>query len=100
MRIHRVGTFTLGIVLIIFGTLFMLNMFFPGMDYVFIFRLWPIMLISLGFEILIANMRSTKSKIDFVYDKGAVLLMIILSFFSMSMAAIDFSMRYYGYVRF
>ena len=41
-RVHRVGTVTFGVVLILFGILFLLHLFFPVLEYRFIFRLWPV----------------------------------------------------------
>ena len=54
-RVHRVGTVTGGIVMIIYGVLFLLHTIFPIIKYRFIFRLWPIILIILGLEILAGN---------------------------------------------
>jgi hypothetical protein len=87
MKMHRVGTVTLGVVLVIFGLLFLVRMIVPSLDYVFIFKLWPIMLIALGIEVLLANIRS--EQVTFIYDKGAIFLMIIICFFSMSMATME-----------
>lgn len=99
MRMHRVGTVTLGCVLIIFGILFILQMLLPGLSYELIFRLWPTMLIMLGAEVLLANKRS--DKVEFVYDKGAVVLLIMLSLFAVFMAALDYGIQqnhiYYNY---
>ena len=53
--IHRVGTITCGTVLIVTGILFLLHIIFPVISYLFIFRLWPCILILLGAEILIGN---------------------------------------------
>lgn len=93
MKTHRVGTVTLGIMLVIFGILFLMHMLIPTIPYDFIFRLWPIMIIALGVEVLLANAKS--EQITFVYDKGAVFLMIIICFFSMSMATFEVLINYY-----
>ncbi|MFA9375190.1 MAG: LiaI-LiaF-like domain-containing protein [Lachnotalea sp.] len=87
MKEHRVGTVTLGIMMILFGVLFLIHMLIPALSYDLIYRIWPIMIIALGVEVLLANRKS--EKIRFVYDKGAVFLMIIICFFSMSMATIE-----------
>lgn len=86
LKVHRVGTVTLGIMLVMFGLLFLAHMVI-SFPYEFIFKLWPVMIIGLGVEILLANAKS--DKITFVYDKGAVFLMIIICFFSMSMATME-----------
>ena len=87
MKTHRVGTITLGIMMVMFGVLFLVHMVMPMIAYHFIFRLWPVMIIALGVEILLANAKS--EQVTFVYDKGAIFLMIIISFFSMSMATME-----------
>lgn len=90
VKSHRVGTFTLGGMLIVFGLLFLLRIFDLGITYELIFKLWPTIFIFLGGEILIANFRQQEEKL--VYDKTALGLMIVLSFFAMGMAVVDFCM--------
>jgi UDP-N-acetylmuramyl pentapeptide phosphotransferase/UDP-N-acetylglucosamine-1-phosphate transferase len=87
---HRVGTITLGGMLIIFGTLFLLRIFLPDISYSIIFRLWPIIFIFLGGEVLIANFRQKAEKM--IYDKTAIAILILLTCFAMGMAVIDFSL--------
>ena len=87
IKTHRVGTITLGGMLIIFGVLFLLRLFIPGMTYDLIFRLWPLLFLFLGGEILIANFRQHDK---LVYDKTAFVLIILLTFFAMGMAIVDF----------
>lgn len=89
VRVHRIGSITFGISLIVFGILFLLHMLVPVISYTFIFRLWPCIFIILGIEILIGNYKEGSS---FVYDKTAVFLLIVLSFFAMSMAVADYCM--------
>ena len=91
MRTHRVGTVTLGCILIAFGILLLLHLLLPILSYEFIFRLWPSMLIILGIEVLVANVRS--DKVEFIYDKGAVFLMIMLSLFALFMATVDYGIQ-------
>lgn len=87
MKTHRVGTITLGIMLVLFGILFLVHMVIPMLPYHFIFRLWPVILIVLGGEVLLANAKG--EHVTFIYDKGAIFLIIIISFFSMSMATME-----------
>ena len=94
MRTHRVGTVTLGCILIAFGVLLLLHLLLPVLSYEFIFRLWPSMLIILGIEVLVANVRS--DKVEFIYDKGAVFLMIMLSLFALFMATVDYGIQNNG----
>ena len=85
--IHSVGTITCGTVLIVTGILFLLHIIFPVISYLFIFRLWPCILILLGAEILIGN---CKKDVSFVYDTGSVVLLILLLLFAMAMAVVDY----------
>ena len=86
-NIHRVGAITCGTVLIVTGILFLLHIIFPIISYLFIFRLWPCIFILLGIEILIGNCRKD---VTFVYDTGAIILLILLLLFAMGMAFIDY----------
>ncbi len=85
-RVHRVGGITLGLMLVAFGILFILHMILPQISYEFIFRLWPLILISMGIEVLIGNM---KTGVEMKYDKGSVFLLIIMAFFAMCMAGME-----------
>ncbi|MDF2941494.1 MAG: hypothetical protein K0S01_352 [Herbinix sp.] len=93
-KIHRVGTITLGGMLVTFGILFLLRIFLVDMTFEIIFKLWPIIFILLGIEILIANFRQKEEKL--IYDKTAFALIIILSLFAMGMAITEFCMDYTG----
>lgn len=88
VKTHRVGTLTLGVSLITFGILFLLRLFVSSLSYAFIFKLWPIIFIFLGLEILIANHIQKENKL--VYDKASVALTVILTFFAMFMSWMDF----------
>lgn len=92
MRTRRVGSFTCGMILILFGVLFLLHMFLPEISYHFIFRLWPLVLIFLGAELLLSNWKATETILK--YDTGAVIIVLLLSLFSMGMAATEFFLRY------
>lgn len=89
-RSHRVGTFTLGGMLITFGIIFLLRIFISAISFSIVFKLWPIIFIFLGLEILIANFNQKEEKL--VYDKTAFALIIILSFFAMGMSMVEFIM--------
>jgi len=100
VKTHRVGTLTLGVSLITFGILFLLRLFVSSLSYAFIFKLWPIIFIFLGLEILIANHIQKKNKL--VYDKASVALTVILTFFAMFMSWMDFVIEHadYSFLRF
>lgn len=87
-KMHKVGTLTLGGMLIAFGALFLLHIFLPAITFHIIFKLWPIIFIFLGLEVLFANFNQKQEKL--LYDKTAFVLIIILSFFAMGMAIVEF----------
>ena len=91
IRVHRVGSVTFGSVLVVFGILCLLHGFLPAITYEIIFQLWPCILIILGIEVLIASAHGT---VRFVYDKTAVILLFIVTFFVMVMAGIDFAIEH------
>lgn len=93
-KTHRVGSITLGLALVLFGSLFLLHMVFPTLDYRMIFHLWPCIFILLGIEVLLGNRRTEDG---FVYDKAAIALIVILALFAMTMGAVDFSMERFDY---
>ena len=77
MRNRRVGTLTFGIILIGIGVLFVMHLFFPAaISYSLISRLWPVALIFLGIEVLVAYIVNKEYKIT--YDGWAVFLMIVI----------------------
>lgn len=88
MRTRRVGSITCGIVLILFGILFILHMLIPAVSYEFIFRLWPLILVFLGVEILLSNLKKTEGAMK--YDAPAIFLIIVLAFFSMGMGVAEY----------
>lgn len=90
-REHRVGSITAGISLILFGLAFFLNEIGVISDMGIILKLWPLILIGIGVEILICNRKET----NIIYDKGAVFLMILMTGFSMMMAIGNMFMKYY-----
>ena len=92
IRIHRVGTVTFGIILVILGVLCLLRLIFPVLDYELIFRLWPAVFICLGIEVLLSS-RSPERRI--VYDGAAIFLLVLLILFAMSMAGADWIFEHY-----
>lgn len=91
IRVHKAGSITAGVSLIVFGILFILHHFVNVLSYEFIFRLWPVILVGLGIEILIAN-RTPKR---FQYDiAGAFIILIMISLASV-MAGLDIFFTYF-----
>lgn len=92
MEERRVGTFTLGICLVVFGVLFLLHLFLKTIDYLFIFHLWPVILILLGAEILIYSIKAPEK--HYRYDFAAVLIILLLVCFAMGMAGMDWMLEH------
>ncbi len=87
-RTRRVGTISLGLVLVLFGILFLLHLFFPALPYTLIMQFWPCIFIFLGAEILFCTV--IKKDTDFKYDFGAIVIICMLSLFAMGMACMDY----------
>lgn len=92
IHIHRVGTVTFGLVLVVMGALCLLKLFFPVLNYELIFRLWPAVFICLGIEVLLSS-RSPERRI--VYDGAAIFLLVLLVLFAMCMAGMDWIFTHY-----
>ena len=85
---RRVGTFTTGIVLIIFGIMFLLRLTSLNIDYLMIATLWPVVLVLLGIEIIVAYFINKAETMN--YDFAAIFLIVLLSFFAMSMGCMEY----------
>lgn len=91
-RVRRVGTFTFGISLIGMGLFFLINIFLPSVGYTLLFKLWPFIFISLGFEVLLASVRGADSKL--IYDKTAMILVFIVTMFGLCTAFLSQMIQY------
>lgn len=85
---RRVGTLTGGIVLVVFGVLFLLRLVTTNINILLIASLWPLILVSVGIEIILAYIINKEEKMQ--YDFGAIILVIILVFFAMGMGVAEF----------
>lgn len=94
MKVRRVGSITCGILMILFGALFLVHMFLPALSLEVIMKLWPLILIALGCEMLISNIRREDQEEVLKYDKGAIFLVFLLTCFSVGMGMIEFFMSY------
>lgn len=92
-RTHRVGSVTLGLMLVVFGIVFLARLFVPSLTYDAIWHLWPCTLISLGIEVLVSTFRAEKSK----YDGWGILLIFLITMFTMGMAGMEKMYNYYRY---
>lgn len=96
-RTRRVGTITCGLLLVLYGVLFLVHIVMPKLDYGIIFELWPVILIFLGVEILVSCTRENQEKRKIIYDFPAVFLIFIVAIFAMIMSAVNYYYDYYGY---
>ena len=85
VRTHRVGTVTAGFCMVGFGIMLLLHNLLDVMDYEMILGLWPLILIGMGIELLLSNV--IKSKI--VYDKAAIVLLLVMTLLVMVLAGAD-----------
>ena len=88
MRNRRVGTLTLGIILIIGGLLFILKTLDIVTDYRWLLTLWPAILILLGSEVLAFNFSRKEEKLK--YDGGAIVLLIVLSLITYTLTGAEY----------
>lgn len=87
MQQRRMGTFTMGICLLVFGVLFLAHTFVKTINYGLIFHLWPFIFILLGGEILYYSVKGKDSQMK--YDFAAIILLMLLAVFAMGMAGMD-----------
>lgn len=87
VRVHRIGTITFGVSLLAMGILFLLHMFLPVITYQTVYRLWPVIFILLGIEILISNQKEKSNTL--IYDKAGVFLLLCMMTFAMVMGVME-----------
>ena len=73
---RRVGSWTLGLTLILCGVCFLLYYFWPGFDYVAVAKLAPLLLVGLGAEILYFSARPERGRYDFLSILSCLFLMV------------------------
>lgn len=86
---HRVGSITAGVSMMVFGGMLLSHSLLDIMDYQRILSFWPVILIGLGIELLLSNFCVKK----IVYDKGAIVLMFVMTFFAIGMAVTEVCMK-------
>lgn len=93
MRIKRVGTITLGLSLIMTGLLSVFSLVTNFVDIFTVMKFAPIILVSLGIEILISNFVTGEEKLRI--DGWAIFVsFILISATLLSTAAVTFIDRY------
>lgn len=81
MQNRRVGTLTSGLVLVAAGIVFLVHTLVPRtMILIQSLRFWPIVLISLGVEVLIKAVR--KKEDGYRYDFASVIMMLLCIVFA------------------
>lgn len=105
IKIHRLGSVTFGVVLIALGTLFLVNLFLPSLNYMIIYRFWPIILIMLGIEVLCGSRYKNYKVLDqdgkvieqskVIYDLASIFLTMSLTIFTVALAWIDWAYTYH-----
>lgn len=97
MRERRIGSITCGILMILFGLLFLVHMFYPPLSLRTIMKLWPLVLIALGSEMVAANRNREEGREEILkYDKGAVFLVFLLTCFAAGMGLLEYCMDFYA----
>ena len=81
---RRVGTITFGVLLIILGLLYLTASILNINTARWILNLWPLILVSLGVEVLVLNRIALSKNIELKYDIISFLLIIIIFIFAFS----------------
>lgn len=63
---RRVGTFTTGVILVVYGTAMLASLWLPRLSLVWLVRLAPLALVGLGVETLLAARKGSRIKYDWV----------------------------------
>ena len=75
-KARAAGNTPFGAVLVICGALMLVSMFFPTLDLTLALQLSPLILVSLGVEVLLASRREGKLRYDWV---GMVLCFVLVT---------------------
>ncbi len=99
IRVHRLGGITFGVVLIALGILFLIHLVLPSLNFMAVFRLWPVVLILLGLEVLRGSRYKAYEVIEgdgriveqckVVYDIPAIIMTVCALFITLSLAWVD-----------
>lgn len=78
VRVRRVGTFTMGLCLVIAGLALTVGMFRPTTDFSFLLKLTPLVLVVLGAEVLIASATAKEKKLKYDFLSMFVCFLLIV----------------------
>ena len=91
MKGRRVGTLTLGIALVMTGIAYLTAAFAPAaMNLAFLLKLWPVVLVLLGAEVLAAYFINKEERLR--YDGWAVFLTFCLIGFAWCLAVVELAL--------
>jgi len=90
---RRIGTLTMGMMLVLMGLAFMSHLVWPAIDYLALIDFWPVILILLGIETIASYVVNREDRLK--YDGWAIVILIVLTGFAMCMGAIQFVMEQY-----
>ena len=91
---QRIGVFTLGISLVVFGVLFLVRVFAPWFDYVRVLQFWPVVLILLGIEVLVmALLPKKEGEPSFKLDAASIILLFVTLFLACGLAMAQFALE-------
>lgn len=93
-RVRRVGSFTLGVALILTGGCIALSMVRPDFPILTAARLAPLVLVALGVEVLWANARKGDARLK--YDLLSMFVCFVLICASLGAATLPLLLRFYG----
>ncbi len=88
LRKRRVGSVTCGLMLVLYGVMFLAHLIQPKLNYDLIFKLWPVILIFLGVEILASTVKKQEN-IKYIYDFASIILIFLVALFAMIMCVIN-----------
>ena len=93
-RSRKIGVLTLGVSLVVFGLLFLLRLFIPWFDYLYVMRFWPVILILLGVEVLVTALLpkaegEPRPKVDVL----SVVVLFLTLFVAFALGAAQFALE-------
>ena len=95
MKGRRVGTFTLGVSLVVLGVALMISFFTDAFTVYEVMKFWPVFIIVFGIEVLIQAILNNDEKLR--YDGLSIFLGIVLILSTFAMAGFDFALKYINY---
>lgn len=93
-RVRRVGSFTLGVALILTGGCIALSMVWPDFPILTVTKLAPLVLVALGVEVLWANAHKGDARLK--YDLLSMFVCFVLICASLGAATLPMLLRFYG----